>query len=465
MASEWKTTQVGSVVIINSDSYSKEDNWKSIRYLDTGNITENQVDNLQTFVVGKDKVPSRAKRKVKKGDIVYSLVRPIQKHFGVLKLDTENLLVSTGFATIRAKKGLADTDYVYWFLSQPKIITYLQAIGENSTSAYPAIKPSDIESLEINLPPLSKQKEISFILNKFSEKIELNKKINQTLEQMAQAMFKSWFVDFDPVFDNLLEKHDNNLEKSSAHLTNKGAEDLIPKLQQRHQIKQTSDYKPLPDHIKKEFPNDFQHHEDMGWIPEGWKVGLSGEILDIRDGTHDSPKQANEGYKLITSKHITSGELTLEKAYLISEDDYISINKRSKVNNKDILLTMIGTVGIPYFVNEIKVDFAIKNLALFRTSLRKELSIYFYLLLKSDEMQKNLDSRLAGTTQKYLSLKTLRNIHLLQPNRNIITKFNEMVDSNYKLIGKNREEVKTLVKLRDLVLPQLISGNVRIEGN
>ena len=165
MASEWKNTRIGDVVSINSDSYSKSENWGVIKYLDTGNITENQIDTIQTFVVNKDKIPSRAKRKVKKGDIVYSLVRPIQKHFGVLKVDTENLLVSTGFATIRAKPGEADTDFIFWFLTQPTVISYLQAVGENSTSAYPAIKPSDLESLEINLPPLGKQKDISLIIN------------------------------------------------------------------------------------------------------------------------------------------------------------------------------------------------------------------------------------------------------------------------------------------------------------
>ena len=295
MASEWKNTRIGDVVSINSDSYSKSENWGVIKYLDTGNITENQIDTIQTFVVNKDKIPSRAKRKVKKGDIVYSLVRPIQKHFGVLKVDTENLLVSTGFATIRAKPGEADTDFIFWFLTQPTVISYLQAVGENSTSAYPAIKPSDLESLEINLPPLGKQKDISLILNRFNDKIELNKKINQTLEQMAQALFKSWFVDFDPVFDNLLDKHGNNLEKAKGYLKSKGAEDLCPKLTKRfEQRQQIKDQKPLPQDIRNLFPSDFHHDQDLGWIPEGWEMKELSEIAtELRRGV--SPKYTEEG--------------------------------------------------------------------------------------------------------------------------------------------------------------------------
>ena len=87
---------------------------------------------------------------------------------------------------------------------------------------------------------------------------------------------------------------------------------------------------------------------------------------------------------------------------------------------------MIGTVGIPYLVTQEKIDFAIKNIGLFKTSSRRNIQTYFYLLLKTVEMQNYLKARLAGTTQKYLSLKTLRSIETLIPNENLLNMFDQL---------------------------------------
>lgn len=185
--------------------------------------------------------------------------------------------------------------------------------------------------------------------------------------------------------------------------------------------------------------------------------------MDVRDGTHDSPKKSDRGFPLLTSKHITSGTLMIDTAYLISQQDYENVNKRSKVNQGDILLTMIGTVGIPYLVMQREVNFAIKNVGLFRTSDDKYLKNYFYFLLKSEGMQKYLEARVAGTTQKYLSLKTLRSIDLLVPSDNIIDCFNQitnpLLDYSYTL----NVEAKHLAQLRDTLLPKLLSGELSVD--
>ena len=199
MRSGWRKLALGDCVVINDDTYSPREAWGFINYLDTSSITENRISQVQHLVVGEDKVPSRARRKVQQGDIVYSTVRPNQKHFGLIKEPPENFLVSTGFATIRSREELALTEYVYWFLTQNHIVEHLHAIAEQSTSAYPSIKPTDIERLELELPPLSEQRRIARILGTLDDNIELNRRMNATLEGMARALFKSWFVDFEPV--------------------------------------------------------------------------------------------------------------------------------------------------------------------------------------------------------------------------------------------------------------------------
>lgn len=305
-----------------------------------------------------------------------------------------------------------------------------------------------IKSLPVRVPPLDFQDFIMFQISCLERKIELNRQMNATLEAIAQALFKSWFVDFDPVIDNAL-----------------AAGNPIPEpLQARAEARKAlgDQRKPLPEVIQKQFCDRFVFNDDLGWVPEGWKTVLSGAVIDVRDGTHDSPKQADTGYPLVTSKHITSGKLHLNDTYLISKEDYEQVNQRSKVEHGDILLTMIGTVGIPYLVMPQEVSFAIKNIGLFRTSETDLYRYYFYLLLKTQRMQNYLDARIAGTTQKYLSLKVLRSIEFLSPKESLLKIFNREVQKLIYQIQRQEEKNQTLAKLRDTLLPKLLSGQLRI---
>ena len=198
MKEDWKECKLGDVVEINQNSFSEKENWLFVNYLDTGSITENKISEIQYINLIDEKLPSRAKRKVKKNSIIYSTVRPNQKHFGIIKSFPENFLVSTGFAVLDVNKKIAFPDFVYYYLIQNENTESLHAIAEQTTSAYPAIKPSDIADISIILPPLTTQQKIAQILSSLDDKIELNNKINDNLEQQAQVIFKSWFVDFEP---------------------------------------------------------------------------------------------------------------------------------------------------------------------------------------------------------------------------------------------------------------------------
>ena len=182
----------------NLHTYSDKEKWSLIRYLDTGSITEGRIDEIQTLYPGVDKIPSRARRKASVGDILFSTVRPNQKHYGIIEAGTENLLVSTGFTVVTVDTTIADPYFIYYYLTQSSVIESLQAIAEQSTSTYPSIKPSDIEDIELDLPELETQKKIGSTLRMLDRKIALNEEINDNLEQQAAALFESWFVNYDP---------------------------------------------------------------------------------------------------------------------------------------------------------------------------------------------------------------------------------------------------------------------------
>lgn len=192
---EWQTVRLGNIASTNQSTYSSKEDWKFVNYLDTGNITMNQVDEIQYINTSMDKLPSRAKRKVRFNSIIYSTVRPNQLHYGIIKNQPENFLVSSGFAVIDVDFDKAIPEYIYYVLTQQEITEYLQSIAEQSVSAYPSIKPSDIENLEVLLPDRKTQEKIVSILKSIDEKIVQNNEINNNLERQAEALFHSLFVE------------------------------------------------------------------------------------------------------------------------------------------------------------------------------------------------------------------------------------------------------------------------------
>lgn len=178
---EWQKVQLGEIVKTNASSYSSKENWGYVNYLDTGNITRNKIEEIQRIDLECEKLPSRAKRKVKHNSILYSTVRPNQLHYGIVKEQPSNFLVSTGFAVIDVNETVAVPDYVFYVLTQSEVTEHLQAIGEQSVSAYPSIKPIDIENLEVLLPDVETQKRIVSILASIDGKIKENERINNNL--------------------------------------------------------------------------------------------------------------------------------------------------------------------------------------------------------------------------------------------------------------------------------------------
>ncbi len=188
---EWKTYRIGDICKTNTSQYSTKEAWDEFLYLDTGNITRNTIDEIARYSSTAE-LPSRARRKVISDDIIFSTVRPNQCHFGILSNPPANLLVSTGFTVITANKEIVDPYYLYYYLTQDSIVDYLHSIGEQAVSAYPSIKAQDIEDLEIELPDLSTQNNIAKTLRALDKKIQLNRQINDNLEQQASSLLSDW---------------------------------------------------------------------------------------------------------------------------------------------------------------------------------------------------------------------------------------------------------------------------------
>ena len=445
----WQQVILGDVITINDATYSSKDKWSFINYLDTGNLTNGEISEVKRFTIGTDKIPSRAKRKIQPGDIVYSTVRPNQKHFGIIKNLPENLLVSTAFVTIRGKKEKADTNFVYFLLTQRETIEILQTIGEHSTSAYPSIKSSDIEVLKFNLPPLPEQKAIAHILGSLDDKIELNRRMNETLEAMAQALFKSWFVDFDPVIDNALAAGNtipDELKEKTCLRRSFGRQATI---RQGLDDKQKS----LPDDIRRLFPSEFAYTEEMGWIPKGWEVGPLRLIA-----TYCSDRIPTS--ELTLENYISTENMLAEKKGICTAAKLPSVKTTSSYQSGNALVSNIR----PYFK---KIWFAEGSGGCSNDILNftvKELNTEEYLLnlLWQDTFFDYMMTTAKGSKMPRGDKDAIMNWKVIIPPVKSRRLFAETVRGFYKQISGKYKINTVLTQFSDKLLIRLLSGDIRI---
>ena len=179
-----------------------------------------------------------------------------------------------------------------------------------------------------------------------------------------------------------------------------------------------------------------------------WKKCKLSDIADVRDGTHNSPKEvATGGVPLVTSRHISNGKVDLSNTYNISIEDFNAINLRSKVDRGDILISMIGTVGQIAYVTE-DPQYAIKNVGLIKPN-DINISKYLYYYLKSPLAQEDILSRLKGTTQQYLSLGELRNFPITLPSlheQKRIAQILGALDDKIELLQRQNKTLEDMAK-------------------
>ena len=180
---------------------------------------------------------------------------------------------------------------------------------------------------------------------------------------------------------------------------------------------------------------------------EDWEQRKLGDVADVRDGTHDSPKYQSIGHPFVTSKNVKNGYITYDDIQYISDEDFAEINKRSKVDVNDILMGMIGTIGNMALIRT-EPDFAIKNVALIKDT--KQINyLYLYHFLQSPFIEKQLTSGMDGGTQKFVSLGNVRNLNVIYPSdieQDKIGCYFEKLDHLITLHQRKCEETKILKK-------------------
>ena len=179
---------LAEVATINPDTYSPKEAWEFVNYLDTSSITDGFVADIQHIVPSSEKLPSRARRKVAAGDVLFSTVRPNQNHFGIISDLLPNMLASTGFADIRSKTPLVCNELIYLCLTEGDFIEKMQQLAEQSTSTFPSIKPSDLGACQIPCPKDESSNVFNDTLKTLFSLIAANFRENNSLGAMRDAL-------------------------------------------------------------------------------------------------------------------------------------------------------------------------------------------------------------------------------------------------------------------------------------
>ena len=421
---------LGEVAMINDNLISNDLGYPFINYLDTGSITKGRVDCYQRLVPNQDAIPSRARRRCRPGDIVYSTVRPNQRHYGILHEQPENLVVSTGFAVIRADELRAHTEYLYWYLTQDHIVEHLQAIAEHSTSAYPSIKASDLASVLVRLPPIEQQKQIASVLRRLDDRIELNRRMCATLEEMASALFKAWFVDFEPV---------------RAKIEGRWREgESLPG---------------LPAHLYDLFPGELIDSE-LGAVPNGWQTRRLDEIADhlrettspSRSPTQDFALHSIPAFDSGRSPELAQGHTILSNKCIIYPGTVLMSRLNPDIERVWFIGTQIDKSAIA------STEFAV---------LRPKPPIdpsFLYCTLRSDRYRNALVGLVTGTSKSHQRVRpqALAATTLLVPSEPVLAEFSDIVSVWLDEVLVLRSVSQSLTSLRDTLLPKLIAGEVRL---
>lgn len=314
----------------------------------------------------------------------------------------------------------------------------------NVGSGVPTLNRNHIHPLPISLPPLSEQKAIAHILGSLDDKIELNRQMNSTLEAMAQALFKSWFVDFDPVIDNALAAG-NTIPDEFAECA-----------EQRKAIEKKDN-----SNIQDLFPNEFEFTEEMGWIPKGWQVTPVYEVAEFINGSSFKSQyfsDENEGLPIIKIAEIKSG---------VSQQTNFTTQKMPEkyfIDDGSILFSWSGNpdTSIDTFIwtgGEGWLNQHIFNVVLHKNSDRT----FVYYLLK---MLKPVFTEIARDKQTtglgHVTVKDMKRTYTIKPSSSILEAFTRQADPIFEKWYQNLFSSRELTKLRDTLLPKLMSGELRI---
>lgn len=430
MANDWPRAKVGEIARSISDTHPR--NKTKLIFLNTSDVLMGKI--LHAKYSSTSEWPGQAKKSIKRDDILFSEIRPANGHYAYVDIDAEDYVVSTKLMVIRTQSHRVVPKFLYHFLTSPSLASWLQHLAESRSGTFPQITFDQIAELEVSLPPLRDQLSIANFLDLIDDKIALNQHATRTLENVTQALFESWFVDFDPA-------------RAKAEGRDTG----------------------LPRHLADLFPDSFKESE-LGEIPSSWPVLTLGELSNrVAMGPF--------GSNIKTDNFVDKGVPVIRGASLVDgfvDENFVYITERKadELRNSnafpgDVVITHRGTLGQVGLIPQ-RALYPRYVISQSQMLISADLSVttpkYLFEFLRSRNGRHQLLANISQTGVPAISRPTtsLKAIRVVAPPLALVKTFDRLVSPMIERIVGNRNESRTLSALRGAVLPRLISGELRV---
>jgi len=341
----------------------------------------------------------------------------VGKNYAKISLTDLPLLLVQRVACVRAKEGIYP-QFIWYCISNSRFENYIDAVKTGTT--IPHISSKQIGEYSINLPCYEDQKKIAAILSSLDDKIELNTRMNNVLEEIARALFRRWFVEFE--FPNA----------------------------------EGEPYKSAGGKMVE---------SEMGMVPEGWEVGTIGDIANVIDCLHSKkPDRCETGKPLLQLNNIRDdGLLDMSDIFFISESDYAKWISRCEASQGDCVITNVGRVGaIAQIPEGVKAALG-RNMTCVRCKATLPYPTFLLECLLSDTMRLEIINKTdSGTILDSLNVRSIPKLRIVLPDRPTIEAFERIARPIRYNMELNMRENLSLVSSRDVLLPKLMSGELEV---
>ena len=430
------------------------------------NITSNKVDTknlvLQQYISTENMLPDRKgiclaasmpSGKVNqflKNDTLFSNIRTYFRKVWFASFDGGS---SPDVLIFRTKDAeVLDPRFLYYLISDQKFIDYSDKTSKGAKM--PRGDKSAILNYKTYLPTLSVQKRISKILSDLDDKIYLNNQTNQTLESIAQAIFKSWFIDFDPVRAKIAAKQEGKDAELAAMCAISGKSETELEQMAKDDFAELQATAAL-------FPDELVESE-LGEVPKGWEVTRFNKIiLQYIDNRGKTPPTQIDGIPLLEVKHLPEGSLNPD----LNTEKRVSLETfnnwfRAHLQEDDLIISTVGTIGRLCIIPADKKLTIAQNILGLRFKKDEVNPLFMYYQMDSCKFRNDVNARLVITVQASIKRKDLETIDLLKPDINIQNIFAEKIKPF--VLSQQSDESLKLIDIRDTLLPKLLSGEIGV---
>lgn len=450
MVSDWKTQKLDELIVKRNQGVNTTT--EKVKYSESGkpviranSISQSRID-FSDCVFVDDVTFQRIKEpcKPKKGDVLYT---NIGSQFGsAAKVESDfEFTIAWNVLRLQVSKDL-DADFLVYLLNNPKNKALIQSL--NSSSTMPFVSGTVIGNIEFLYPDYETQKRIVAKLKPLDAKIDLSRGINQTLEKMAQVLFKSWFVDFDPVIDNAL-----------------AAGNAIPdELQERAKLRKiviaqratNPKLKPLPDNIQQLFPSEFKESE-LGWIPKGWQIKTIDTLNKINPESWTN-KTAPESVKYVDLANAKYGAVLDTTEFTFSE---APSRARRVLKIHDTIIGVVRPANRSFaYINEEGLTGS-TGFAVVRAK-KESYRAFTYFSLTNDDCIREFARIADGAAYPAIKPDDVAKALCVYSSEQILSQFENLAGQFLLKKSKNEQQLQPLKTIRDTLLPKLISGEVII---